>query len=94
MESIAVREFRVHPGNVWRKLKKAGRMIVTSTGKPIAILTDIKGSSVEDEVRIDASVRGALAVSKLREHAQKQGISRMKPKEIDKEIKKSRKMAG
>jgi len=66
-------------------------MIVTSTGKPIALLTNIKGSTVEQELRIDAMARGAAAVSKLREHAQKQGLSRLKEKEILAEIKRSRK---
>jgi antitoxin (DNA-binding transcriptional repressor) of toxin-antitoxin stability system len=83
METIAVRDFRVNPGKVWRRLKKSGRMIITSTGKPIALLTDIKGNSVEEEVRVDAFARGAVAVSKLREHAQKQGLSRMRPREIE-----------
>jgi hypothetical protein len=91
MDSVAVREFRVNPGKVWKKLAKSGRMIVTSTGKPIALLTDITGSSLEQELRIDALARGAAAVSKLREHAQKRGISRMPEKEILSEIKKSRK---
>jgi hypothetical protein len=90
MDMIAVREFRINPGKVWRRLKKSRRMIVTSTGKPIALLTDIKGSAIEDELRIDALARGALAVSKLREHAQKKGISKMKEKEIEAEIRKSR----
>jgi len=91
MESIAVREFRVNPGNVWRKLRKSGRMIVTSTGKPIALLTDIKGRTVEEEVRIDAMARGAVAVSKLRKHAQDRGLSHMGQPDIEAEIIKSRK---
>ena len=91
MDTIAVRDFRINPGKVWRRLRKSGRMIITSTGKPIALLTDIKGQSVEEEVRVDAFARGAVAVSKLREHAQKQGLSRMKPKDIESEFRKSRK---
>ena len=91
MESIGVREFRVNPREVWRKLRKNGRVIVTSTGKPIALLTDIVGKSIEEEIRIEAMARGAAAVSKLREHARKTGISRMSLNDITAEIKKSRK---
>ena len=94
MESVAVREFRVNPGKIWRRLRKSGRMIVTSTGKPIALLTDIKGHSIEDALRIDALAQGAMAVSRLREHAQKYGISKLCPKEIEAEINKSRKSSG
>ena len=91
MDSVAVRDFRINPGKVWRRLKRAGKMVVTSTGKPIALLTDIKGNTVEDELRVDALARGAVAVSKLREHAQKRGTSRMSIKDIQTEIDKSRK---
>ncbi len=91
MDSVAVRDFRVNPGKVWKRLSKSGRMIITSTGKPIALLTNIKGSSIEQEIRIDAMARGATAVSKLRAHAQKQGLSRMRGKAIFAEIAKSRK---
>jgi antitoxin (DNA-binding transcriptional repressor) of toxin-antitoxin stability system len=91
MDSVAVRDFRVNPGKVWRRLSKSGRMVVTSTGKPIALLTNIKGSTIEQELHIDALARGAAAVSKLREHAQKRGFSRLRDKEIFAEIKKSRK---
>jgi hypothetical protein len=66
-------------------------MIVTSTGKPIALLTNIQGSTIEDELRVDALARGAAAASKLRAHAQKQGISHMGQKDVEIEIKKSRK---
>jgi antitoxin (DNA-binding transcriptional repressor) of toxin-antitoxin stability system len=90
METIAVREFRINPGKVWRRLKKFRRLIITSTGKPIALLTDIKGSAIEDELRVDALARGALMVSKLREHSQKTGILKITEKEIEAEIKKSR----
>jgi antitoxin (DNA-binding transcriptional repressor) of toxin-antitoxin stability system len=91
MDSVAVRDFRVNPGKVWRRLSKSGRMIVTSTGKPIALLTNIRGSTIEDELRVDALARGAATVSKLRSHAQKTGLARMGQKDIELEIKKSRK---
>ncbi|MDD5675567.1 MAG: hypothetical protein PHC61_15460 [Chitinivibrionales bacterium] len=91
MDLVAVREFRINPGKVWRRLKRNGKMVVTSTGRPIALLTDIQGSTLEDELRVDALARGAVAVSKLREQAQKLGTSRLLPEEIEAEIIKSRK---
>jgi hypothetical protein len=91
MRSVAVREFRVNSGRVWRLLKKSGRMVVASRGKPIALLTDLHNSTMDQELRIDAFARGAVALSKLREHAHKQGLAHLGQTEIEAEIKKSRK---
>jgi len=68
-------------------------MIITSTGKPIALLTNIKGSSIEQEIRIDAMARGATAVSKLRTHAQKQGFPGCGKRQSSLKLRKAEKVA-
>lgn len=91
MEFIAVRDFRIRPGKVWKKLKKSKRMLVTSNGKPIAMLTDMEGKDLEDELRADSIAKGILALSKIREHAKEKGLNKLKMKDIIKEIKSARK---
>ena len=91
MEFIAVRDFRIRPGKVWKMLKKSKRMLVTSNGKPIAMLTDMEGKDLEDELRADSIAKGILALSKIREHAKEKGLNKLKMKDIIKEIKSARK---
>ena len=91
MEFIAVREFRIRPGKIWKKLKKSKRMLITSNGKPVAMLTDMEGKDIEEELRADSIAKGILALSKIREHAKEKGLNKLKMKDITKEINSARK---
>lgn len=91
MEFVAVRDFRIRPGQIWKKLKKSKRMLITSNGKPVAMLTDMEGKDLEDELRADSIAKGILALSKIREHAKEKGLNKLKMKDIIKEINIARK---
>ena len=91
MEFVAARDFRIRPGQVWKKLKKSGNLLVTSNGKPVAMLRDIKGHDVEEELRIAAQAKGLSAVSRLRASAYPAGLSAMSEAAIEKEIAAARK---
>lgn len=91
MEFVAVRDFRIRPGTIWKKLRKSKRMLVTSNGKPIALLTDMEGKDIEDELRADSIAKGMVALSKIRKHAREKGLNRMKVRDITKEINSARK---
>ena len=91
MEFIAVREFRIRPGKIWKKLKKSKRMLITSNGKPVAMLTDMEGKDIEEELRADSIAKGILALSKIREHAKEKGLNKLKMKDITREIDSARK---
>ena len=91
MEFIAVIEFRIRPGKIWKKLKKSKRMLITSNGKPVAMLTDMEGKDIEEELRADSIAKGILALSKIREHAKEKGLNKLKMKDITKEINSARK---
>ena len=47
MEFISVRDLRVYTGQVWEKLEKEHDLIITSNGRPVALMTGIEGSSLE-----------------------------------------------
>lgn len=86
MEFVAARDFRIRPGNVWKRLRKSGNLLVTSNGKPIAMLRDIEGHDIGEELRIEAQAKGLSAVSRLRAHALRKGLNTMSGPEIDSEI--------
>jgi len=91
MEFIPVRDFRLKPGKIWQKLKKSKNMLITSNGKPIAMLKDMTNRDIEEEIKADAISRGILALSKIRDHSRKKKLNTLSEKEIDLEIKKARK---
>jgi hypothetical protein len=91
MEFIAARDFRVRPGAVWKKLKKSGSLFITSRGKPVALLRDVEGQDLVEEMKREAMIRGMTAVSQLRAQALRTGISAMREEEIEAEIAFARK---
>jgi hypothetical protein len=91
MEFVAARDFRIRPGQVWKRLRKSGNLLITSNGKPIAMLRDIKGHDIEEELRIQARAKGLSAVSRIRAHALRKGLNTLSGGEIDKEIALARK---
>jgi hypothetical protein len=91
MDFVAARDFRVRPGMVWKKLKKSGSLFITSRGKPVAMLRDVEGHDLAEEIKCEALAKGMAAVSRMREHAQRMGIAGMSDVEIDKEIQLARK---
>jgi hypothetical protein len=60
--------------------------MVTSRGKPVALMTDIEGRDVEEELKAANLARLSLAVSRLREQARRKGADRMTMDQVDREI--------
>jgi len=91
MKFITVRELRGRSGQVWSKLARERDMVLTSNGKPIAILTAVSEETLEESL---AAVRRARAVAAA-EHLQRQsvrtGTDTLSPTEITAEIRSSRK---
>jgi antitoxin (DNA-binding transcriptional repressor) of toxin-antitoxin stability system len=94
MEFVAVRDFRIRPGLVWKRLKKSRNLVITSQGKPIAMLRNIEGRDIEEELKIEAQARAIAAVSQMRQVAAQKGLSTMAMEEIDREIAAARKARG
>jgi prevent-host-death family protein len=89
MEFIPVRDLRVQPGEVWRKLREKRDLVITSRGQPIAILIDVEGD-VESTLAAVNRARAQMAVSQMRRAAQAQGVDRLTGDEIDAEIQAAR----
>lgn len=91
MEFVSVRELRIQPGQVWRRLSKAGELVITSNGKPIALLSGINEATLEKTLASLRRARAQVAVSELRAAAQEGGRDQTTPGEIDAEIQAARK---
>jgi prevent-host-death family protein len=76
MEFIPVRDLRVQPGEVWRKLREKRDLVITSRGQPIAILIDAEGD-LESTLAAVNRARAQMAVSQMRKTAQDQGVDNL-----------------
>jgi antitoxin (DNA-binding transcriptional repressor) of toxin-antitoxin stability system len=50
MRFVTVRDFRLRHGSVWRNLEKQEDVVITSKGKPIAILTGTSNGTLRKAV--------------------------------------------
>ena len=94
MEFVSVRELRIQPGEVWKRLSEAGELVITSNGKPIALLSGITDATLEATLIALRRARAQVAVSRLRASAEARGLSRLTSSAIEAEIAATRKRRG
>jgi antitoxin (DNA-binding transcriptional repressor) of toxin-antitoxin stability system len=93
MEFISVRDFRIRPGEIWEKLKDQD-LVITSNGRPIAILSPVEGENIEETFSLLRRLRAQMAVSRIRKETAEAGLDRLSEDEIEAEIRKARDEAG
>jgi antitoxin (DNA-binding transcriptional repressor) of toxin-antitoxin stability system len=68
MKFVSVRDFRTSPAQIWKRLPEEQEMIITNNGKPIALLTPLNDSTLEETV---SAVRKAKAINVIKLMQQK-----------------------
>ena len=91
MKFIGVRDFRTKSSSIWKQLKKEGEMIITSNGKPMAILSSVSEDNVEESLASFRRARSMNAVASLQKKSVEMSKDRMTLEEINEEITKVRK---
>ncbi len=90
MTFVSIRDMRTRPGEVWQQLQDEGDLIVTSSGRPFALMIAAEGEDVEALLLALRRARAQLAVSKMRKHAGEAGLDGMTMDDIDVEIRQAR----
>jgi len=90
MKFISVRDLRGKSAEVWRELAKEKEMVVTSNGRPVAVLTAVNETNVEESLAAWRQVRATQAVTSIQQNSVRKGTDSISMKEIDAEIKKAR----
>ncbi len=90
MKFVTVRDFRIRPAEVWKNLEKDEEVIITSNGKPIAMLTGISDVTFDETIKVFRRAKAELAVSRMRKTAMKKGLTGLSREEIEAEIKSVR----
>ncbi len=91
MKFISVRDLRSKSAQVWKQLPQEREMIITSNGRPIAIIAAIGDSNVEESLSAFRQARAVEAVASLQRRSVEMGIDKITMDEIDAEIKAVRK---
>jgi len=91
MKFITVRDLRTTPAQVWKALPEEQEIVITNNGKPIALLTPLTDTDLEDTLASVRRARAINAVKKMQAVAVAEGISGMTMKDIDREIQAYRK---
>jgi len=93
MKFITVRDLRTTPAQVWKDLPSEQEIVITNNGKPIALLTPLSDTDMEDTVTAVRRARALAALKKMRAAAVKSGASEMTMEEVNEEIRQYRKSA-
>jgi len=91
MRFLSVRDLRSKSAQVWRELPAERELIITSNGRPIAILAAINESNLEESLTAFRQARAVEAVASLQRRSVDQGTNSLTNDEIDAEIRAVRK---
>lgn len=90
MKFVSVRELRNRTSQLWRDLERERDLIVTSHGKPVAILSATDERSLERALADIRRSRARAALAEIHRDAARRGLDRLSMEEIDAEIKATR----
>ena len=91
MRFISVKDLRGKPAQIWKQLAEEKEMVITSNGKPIAILYATSEETLEESLAAFRRARAIGAVSSLQRKSAERGLDKLTSEEIEEEISKERK---
>lgn len=91
MKFVSVRELRSKTGSVWKNLKRDRQLVLTSNGKPVALVIPVDEETMEDSVDAVRRAQAMGAVERMQEMSAKAGLDRMTLPEINALIREVRK---
>ncbi len=90
MKFLSVRDLKTKSSLVWKELPDQKDMIITSNGRPIAILSSINEDNVEQVLSSFRQARAMQAVNAIQYESVRKGTDKLTMDEIDDEIKSIR----
>ena len=90
MKFVSVRELRNRTSQLWRDLEQERDLIVTSHGKPVAILSATDERSLERALADIRRSRARAALAEIHRDAARRGLDRLPMEQVDAEIKAAR----
>jgi prevent-host-death family protein len=86
MKFVSVRELRNRTSQLWRDLEQERDLVVTSHGKPVAILSATDERSLERSLADIRRSRARAALAEIHRDAARRGLDRLSTEQIDAEV--------
>ncbi len=90
MRFVSVRDLNTKPKEIWDKVKDE-EIVITSNGKPIAVLSGVTEETLENTVRAIHRSRALIALEGMQNKSLKTGLDKLTDDQIEGEIQKVRK---
>lgn len=86
MKLVTVRDLRGRSAEVWRMLARERELVVTSNGRPVAVLSSVTPDDLEESLAAIRRARAVQAVAKLQELSLSRFPSGLPGRTVDREI--------
>lgn len=90
MDFVSVRQLRTESAAVWEALAAAKDLVITSNGKPVAVLSATTGTTLEASLAALRQARAQLAVAAMQRRAKETGADQFTLDDINAEIEAAR----
>lgn len=90
MRFITVRELSTKPKAIWNKVKEE-EIVITSNGKPIALLSGITEETLEKTIQTIRRSRALMALEEMQKKSLELGLDQWTEAQIESEIQTVRK---
>lgn len=90
MRFISVRDLNTKPKEIWSKIKEE-EVVITSNGKPIALLSGVTEETLEKTVRSIRRSRALIALEEMQKRSLELGLDKLTDSQIESEIRTVRK---
>ena len=90
MRFFSVRDLNTRPKEIWSKIKHE-EVVITSNGKPIALLSGVTEETLEKTIRAMRRSRALIALEEMQKKAIELGFDKWTDSQMESEIKAVRK---
>ena len=87
MKLLSVRDLKTKSSQVWKDLPEQKEMVITSNGRPIAILSSVNENNLGQVLSAFRQARAIEAVTSIQYESVRKGTDKISLEEINNEIK-------
>src|SRR5262249_4250464 len=83
MKTLTIRDFRTRPREARKTLAASGEALLTSNGRPVALMLRVDSESLDETVETLRRARALQALREIRREAKSRGLDKLSSSQID-----------